>query len=194
MTLPNDIQDYLRRLRQCLRDLPADQRDDILAELTSHFQESSAKGRTNPLQDFDSPEDYAAQFLSETALRGALARGTSLALGQALLVGARDSLIVLLAVVPLALLHLIGALLIVCGALKPFFATHVGAFIDASGGLSVGVLKDTSGMREVLGLWAIPIFIVGGTLILWVSNRALRWLVRRRLGTTPRTRRHVLST
>lgn len=185
MTLPNDIQDYLRRLRQCLRDLPADQRDDILLELTSHFQEATADGRAEPLRDFGPPEAYAAQFLSETALRGALARGTSLAMGQALLVGARDSLIVLLAVVPLALLHLVGAFFAICGALKPFLSAHVGVFVNAAGGRSIGILDDTSGMRDVLGLWTIPVFVIGGILILWLSNRALLWLVRRRLQTTP---------
>lgn len=181
MAHQDDVQDYLRRLGQCLNALPPAQRDDILAELGSHFEEARASGRTDVLRGFDAPEEYAGQFLAETELRGALARGTSFALGRALLVGARSTLVVLFAIVPLGFLHVLGAIFVVLGVLKPFYPSQVGAFSDPKGGFAIGFFSGTESMHEHLGLSAIPLFCLGGILVFWLSNRALRWLVRRRL-------------
>lgn len=181
MAHQDDVQDYLRRLGQCLNALPADQRDDILAELGSHFEEARASGRTDVLRGFDAPEDYAGQFLAETELRGALARGTSLALGRSLLVGARNTLVVLFAVVPLGFLHVLGVIFVGLGVLKPFFPAQIGAFSDAKGGFAIGFFSGTESMHEHLGFSAVPLFCIGGILVFWLANRALRWLAHRRL-------------
>ncbi len=177
-----DIQQYLRRLRAGLGSLPADERDEIVAELRSHIEERVAQGQRSVLDDLGSPEDYATSFVAEHALSGALARGTSFALGRALLTGLRESFFGML-VVPLLALQLAAATLVVVGALKPILPSRIGVFLDALDHVhAIGLLVgDLGGLHEVLGGWAILAFIGPGVLLLWAGNRALRALARARL-------------
>jgi uncharacterized membrane protein len=180
--LPKEAEEFLRQLRQGLASLPQAERQEIVEEIRSHLRDRQAAGEPL-LAGFEDAQTYASRFVSETALRGALAGGSSLDLGKALLTGARTGLVMLLAVVPLTVVQLIGAGLIISGALKPFMPSQVGLFLDGAGrfvalGAHAGEL---TGAREVLGFWAMPLFLGAGILLLFAGNRALRALARRRL-------------
>lgn len=180
--LPTEAEAFLRQLRQGLSGLPEAEREEILAEIRSHLRDRQA--RSQPLlEGFEDPQTYAASFIAETALRGALATGTSLELGRALLTGARAGLVMLLLVVPLIVLQLTGAALVFCGGLKIFLPSRVGLFVDAAGQLvALGAWGgELSGAREVLGYWSIPLFVGAGVLLVFAANRGLRALARRRL-------------
>jgi uncharacterized membrane protein len=180
--LPVEVEQYLRRLRLSLAALPEGERDEIVAEIRSHLEERQRRGASALLDGFDPPEVYASHFLSERALADALARGTSLALGRALLVGVRESLLSVLVVVPVALGMFVGVGLIACALLKPFFPAKVGLFCKPHGNVFfLGFSATADGANEILGWWAIPAFLVTGVLVLWAGNRALRALARRRL-------------
>lgn len=188
-TLPSEAEEFLRQLRLGLVTLPQEEREDIVAEVRSHLRDRHASGKEPLLEGFEGAQTFASQFLSEAALRGALARGTTFGLGKALLVGAKTGTSVLLMVVPLMALQLIGAALVVVGALKPFMPSRVGLFVDMQGRfVALGAYGgEVQGLRELLGFWAVPLFVVGGIGLLWVGNRALRLLAARRL-TSMRTR------
>ncbi|HYG68991.1 MAG TPA: hypothetical protein VD838_15085 [Anaeromyxobacteraceae bacterium] len=173
---------WLRALRQALSALPDDERDDLVAEVRSHLADRAARGDADVLAGFAEPEAYAAEFLEERALSGALAQGASWALGSALLSGARTGAI-LLAVVPLAVLHVVATALVVLAAAKPLFPGHVGVFVGDAGPWVIGAWSGAAetGVRELLGWWAVPVFGLGGALLLWAANRALRAVARRRL-------------
>ncbi|MBI5548433.1 MAG: hypothetical protein HY901_31510 [Deltaproteobacteria bacterium] len=184
-TLPHEAEEFLRQLRIGLGALPEQEREDIVAELRSHLQDRHARGKTL-LEGFEDAQTYASRFVSEMALRGALARGTSFDLGRALLTGAKTGIAMLLTVVPLMAVQLIGAALVVVGALKPFMPSRVGLFVDIEGRfVALGAYGgELQGLRELLGLWAIPLFVLGGVGLLWTGNRALRFLAKRRLAAT----------
>ena len=79
------------------------------------------------------------------------------------------------------MLHLYGVAFVILAALKPFFPANVGLFLGE--GITIGGQwgQDLSGAREVLGWWAIPVFLVPGVLMLWGANHVLRALARWRL-------------
>ena len=186
-TTQNNAADvFLRKVRQGLASLPAAEQEDLIAELRSHLVERQSQGRPDPLAGFETPEQLAADLVAEYALRGALARGTSWALGQALFVAARDSLLGLFVLLPLLILQLAALLLLLSAALKPFFPGHVGLW-TGDGQFFVGIAKPHAGMHEALGWWAIPVLAAAGALLFWLSNRAMLALVRWRLrsGTHP---------
>ncbi len=182
--LSPEVEQFLRRLRAGLSTLPPEERDEVMSDVRAHMEEMQARGRAITLAEFGSPEEYAARFVAENALGGALARGTSFALGRALLVGARDSFLGLFVLVPLLLTQLVAAALVVVGLLKPFMPSRVGLFLNAQDQVRIIGLHggDDSGLHEVLGYWAIPAFIVPGLVVLWGGNAALRALARFRLG------------
>lgn len=189
-SMPKEAEEYLRRLRQGLAELSADHRDEILAELRSHLAERHRRGAKDLLEGFDAPESYASEFLAESALRGAVARGTSVALGRALLIGAGNGLVRLITLAPLFLLHLIGGALVVVGALELFIPSRVGLFLDGGGQLvALGAYGgELEGTREVLGLFALPLFVLTGVALIWLANRGLRALARRRLASLPQVK------
>ncbi len=178
--LPAGAVTFLRDLERYLLALPEAERGDIVAEIRSHLEDRAAQGATDLLAPFGTPESYAAAFLQERALAGALARGSSWHLGRALVAGARR-IGWWYVVAVLAMLHLYGVALVILAALKPFFPANVGMFLGE--GLTIGIrsAQDLTGWREVLGWWAIPGFLVPGVLVLWGANRALRALAAWRL-------------
>ena len=182
-TLPSEAEEFLRQLRLGLATLPQEERDDIIAEVRSHLRDRHAKGKSPLLAGFEDAQTYASRFVSEMALRGALARGTSVELGKALLTGAATGIAMLLTVVPLVIVQLLGGALVIAGALKPFMPSRVGLFVDMEGKfVALGACGGDVGiLRELLGFWAMPLFIIGGICFLWLGNRALRFLANRRL-------------
>ena len=188
MSRPIDAQEFLRRFRLALSPLPAAERDEIAREVASHIAERSPDEGALA-REFGAPEDYAAEFLAERSLRGALASGTPWALGRALL-GAVGQVMALLVVVPLVVLQVMAVALVALGVVKPFAPAHIGLFLDAGGGLRVVGYSSTvpAGVHEVLGLWAMPAFIVAGVAIGWASHAAMRALAAGRLRRAARAR------
>lgn len=177
---PLTIDTFLRRMRQGLAALPAAEQEEIVAELRSHLLERQRRGEADPLAGFEPPEELAANFVAEHALRGALAQGTSWALGKALLVTARTSLLRLFALALLTLLQLCGLLVLFTAALKPFRPDQMGLWVGR-GHFYVGVDHQVAGVHEVLGWWGLPVFLVVGVLLVWLPTRTMFALVRRRL-------------
>ncbi|MBK8171934.1 MAG: DUF1700 domain-containing protein [Sandaracinaceae bacterium] len=182
-TLPSEAETFLRQLRAGLASLPRADRDDIIAEVRSHLYERHAAGKTPLLEGFENAQSYASRFAAETALRGALARGTSVDLGKALLTGATTGISMLLVVVPLAVAYMIAVALVLAGALKPIMPTRVGLFVDMQDNfVALGAYGgDMHLLRELLGFWAMPLFVLSGIVLLWICNRALRLAANRKL-------------
>jgi hypothetical protein len=182
VSLPEPAERYLRDLDRALVLLPREEREEIVSEIRSHLEDRVAQGAADVLAGFQGASEYAAAFLQEGALRGALARGSSWSIGRALVSGAR-SLSWWYVVIVLGLLHVYGIAFLVLAALKPIFPGHVGLFVG-NHHLTLGALggDDLEQAREVLGWWAVPVFVVVGTATLWGANWILRVLGRWRLG------------
>ena len=162
-------------MRQGLASLPASE-EEIIAELRSHLFERDSRGSTGPLAGFETSAQLAADFVAEYALRGAMAQG----IFWALFIAARDSALGLLVLFPLLILQLSALLMLLAVALKPFFPNLTGWWVGG-GRFQVGIASEHVGMREVLGWWGIPVLAAAGSLLFWLSNRAMLALVRGRL-------------
>src|SRR5882757_3382324 len=180
MTLPKQADDYLKQVRQGLASLGQDEREEIVAELRSHLLDRQGQGRADLLEGFGSAERFAAGFVTESALRSALAQGTSWALGRALLMAARDSVLLLLGLLPLLLAQFIALGFIVCAALKPFMQDSLGLWVGPHA-FFLGTAADTSKVHQITGWWVFPAVAIAGLLLFWLSTRLMVWLVRWRL-------------
>jgi uncharacterized membrane protein len=178
--LPPDVEDYLKDLKLGLAPLGSPDREEILAEVRSHFEERLAQGRARVLDGFLPAERYAASFLAERSLASALAEGTPWALSRSLWIGRVERAFALAAAVPLGLLQLCAVTLVVLGALKPLFFERIGLWLGPQDRFALGYLSDP-GARELLGWWVVPLFIGGGALIFILAHRAQTALARRRL-------------
>ena len=179
--LPDEAERFLRGLDRALSPLPGEERQEIVDEVRSHLADRAAQGATDLLGGFGSPDAYGAAFLQEKALASALARGTSWAIGRALLAGARK-VGWWYVVAVLGLLHLFGVSFLVLAVLKPVFPGNVGLFMGG-GRFSLGAIfgGEVGNTTEVLGWWSIPVFAVLGASALWGGNWMLRALGRWRL-------------
>jgi uncharacterized membrane protein len=176
---------YLRDMDRCLSAIPEAEREEIVAEIRSYLLDR-ADAAAHPVQVLGPPAEYAASFVHERALAGALVKGTSWALGRALVTGV-GRLTWWYVVAVLALAHVYGAVLVALAALKPVFPRHIGVFVGDH--FVVGAMLGSALVgREVIGWWAIPFFLVPGVFILWGGNFVLRVLVRWRLTGVTRTR------
>jgi len=183
--LPPAAEEFLKKVRKGLGTLGQAERDEIISELRSHLLDRQAQGKEDLLAGFEAPDVLASDFVAEYALRGALAQGTSWALGRALLIAARDSLLALFLLLPLVLVQITALCLLVVAALKPFMPQEVGLWVGPDN-FYVGVNNDNPAVHEVLGWWGIPILAAGSVLLFWISTRAMRALVRWRLRSAKR--------
>lgn len=180
--LAPEAETYLRRLGSCLASsFDPEEREEIVAELRAHFAERRSQGRPNLLDGFEPPEAYAARFIEESALSKAVARGTTLALGRALLSSAETVFLVF----PLLVVQFGAVALLVLGLFKPFLFRHIGFFRDA-GSWDFGFSSDPSARPDVFGWWTVPLFIAPSVIVFWGCNRAMRALARRRLASARR--------
>lgn len=189
--LPEKAERFLRELGSYLSSLPGNERQEIVEEIRSHLQERAAQGASDLLAGFGNPETYAAAFIQEHALAGAIARGTSWAVGRALLAGARRASWLYLVVV-LGVVHVYGVVLLGLGVMKPFFPRNVGLFAG-NGRFTFGMLFGSDVPNELLGWWGVPVFVAMGLVALAGGNWALRavgqWRLTRLRGLNPRWQR-----
>lgn len=177
--LPREAERFLRDLERHLSPLPEAERRDAVAEIRSHLEDRAAEGATDLLAPFGRAEDYAAAFLQERALAGALAGGSSWAIGRALLAGARR-LAWWYAVAALWVVQVFGASMLALSIVKLFLPKAVGVFVGPHR-FTIGALVGDVSAVEVLGWWAAPVFFIGGVLAMWSAHWFLRTLASWRL-------------
>lgn len=125
------------------------------------------------------PADYLHPLIADALLeRGTrtyaptpIARG----LAHALLAGSKHAATAAIFGLGYALLAAFTAMIL----LKPVWGDHVGLFRRADGLLGFGIVADTRGARELLGLWVIPIALAVVAALYVALTRALRAARRR---------------
>jgi uncharacterized membrane protein len=141
-----------------LASLPADERDDIVAEARSHLQEKLDRGARieEAIDGLGAPEDFARAFITERALLSALGSRDSLGLLAALAQRSIRNARTMSATAGCVVVW--GLALVVCAvaAAKIFDPSHVGMWIGGRQ-FFLGAIDDPSRGHEVLGLWIFPI-------------------------------------
>jgi hypothetical protein len=67
--VPSEVETYLARVRAALGDVPADERDDLLAEVEASLHETASETGGSVAAQLGSPEDFAAELRSAAGLQ-----------------------------------------------------------------------------------------------------------------------------
>jgi HAAS domain-containing protein len=170
---------YIRHLRWSLASLPADDRDDIIAETRSHLQERLERGVRieEAIGDLGAPEDFARAFITERALLSALGSRDSMGLFAALGQRSVRNLRTISATAGCILAWALALVVCAVAAAKVFDPSHVGMWIGR-GQFFLGVIDDPSRGSEVLGPWIFPVAFLVFFLARLVSRGLSVWALR----------------
>ena len=185
------IDTYLGRVETYLAVLPQVERDDILAELRSHFTEraeQSAEALASSISAMGSPEEFARGYLDDDTLRRALAGG-----------GPGDVLMSLMRQAPRRIAAVMGfavVLFFYLFALSFFGIILLDLANPEATGLWVGPgmepfffgMISGSGpgpeVRDIAGIWLIPLALILGTGFTVCGMVLSRWFAKRLLKRT----------
>jgi hypothetical protein len=179
------IDGYLAQVRVALRGLPEREIDDILRELRSHVDELVGKdgsGVEAALQSLGDPLNLAQTYRSENQMVRAQCSGSPLIL----LHGLRHATSGTLGRVSATALYVLGYFgmgTLWAGALEKLLAPSRGGLWYTPGDfwsltLVVGG-NPPEGARELLGWWLVPIAVLAGWGVKYVSDRIARWWIGR---------------
>lgn len=193
------VEIYLAKLRKELGGLSTDDSEDILRELRGHIAEraSAIDAQRHPapveqiLSRLGSPQELASLYRADALATRARATFSPALIIRATIRWASKTIVGFLAFVAGVVGYALGASLIVCAILKPFFPADIGLWISPHG-MVLGVqLPHQAHAQELLGWWIIPYGLGVGVAFILGTTVFLRWMLRfaprasRRLATLP---------
>jgi hypothetical protein len=179
------IDSYFARVRIALRGLPEPEIDDILRELRSHVEEltgNEESGIEAALRSLGDPVDLAQTYRSENQLVRAECSGSPLVILAGLRHANRGTL-GRTAVTALYVLGYFGMGTLWAGALEKVLAPSRGGLWYTPGDFWSTTLivggNPPAGARELLGWWVVPITLIAGWGVKYVSDGLARWWIGR---------------
>jgi Protein of unknown function (DUF1700) len=195
MTLPDDahqrIEDYLSRLRQRLRGMNDKDVREIVKELRSHILDKAATsgevtvaGVDAALAKLGSPEKLATEYMTDDLLARAEASRSPVRILSSLFHWASLSVGGFLVLLSSMVGYFLGAVLVLCAALKPFHPQSAGLWIlpsvagDTEISFRLGFGSPPVSGRDLLGWWIVPIGLVAGCGLMVLTTRYALWAAR----------------
>lgn len=179
------IDSFLARVRIALRGLPEREIDDILRELRSHVEElagNEESGVEAALRSLGDPLDLARTYRSENEMVRAQCSSSPLVI----LVGLRHATMGTLGRTTLSALYVLGYFAmgtLWAGALEKLLAPSRGGLWYVPGDFWSTTLvvggNPPAGARELLGWWVVPITLLAGWGVKYVSDLLARWWIER---------------
>lgn len=171
--------DYLRRVEKTVRNLPEEDRKELMMEINSHIYESiqttnfsdinEPEVLLSVLQKLGDPEDTLRPMVAERKLKQATRTFNPIHIVKALIMnvkyGLSYTLFGLLYLFLFVFIFLIGAKIV-----KP---SAVGLFIGEDS-YKFGLIARHTGMEEVLGWWFIPIVALVVVILYFLITLLLR--------------------
>jgi hypothetical protein len=185
------INKYLQDLSAGLRGLPAEQTNDIVEELRSHIVEkASASGEITPaavdsvFAGLGRPEDLASLYLTDDLQVRALASRSPLLILRSLFRWASISFAGFFVLMGSLLGYFVAAAVVACAFLKPIHPLTAGLWMIPTEGdheisLRLGFGSVPAGGRDLLGWWIVPIGLMVGFGLLFLTTRLGLWSIRR---------------
>ena len=176
------ISAWLRRFKWSLAGMPSPERDEIVAEVRAHLMEriDAGDGVTDALNAFGRPEAYARSFMEEMELARAITGERVPSMLGVVIRRAHRSAIALAAFLGVLVLVVLAVGIAGTAIHKMFVADNSGLWVG-NGSFYFGLADESSGMRELLGLWLYPLtpLVIGacwvlGRLILLSTVRSMR--------------------
>jgi uncharacterized membrane protein len=174
-----EVQLYLENLRSALKGLPADERDEIVQEISAHIRdraESSDLSLPAVLSALGKPEEIAIQYREDAILDHARASISPVRLLYALWIFARRGVWGVFALFFAVFGYLASAGLIITALVKLVFPAHVGFWLGANRFLLGFTSSPPPHATEKLGAWYTPVAGITGFLLLSLTilgSRAL---------------------
>lgn len=178
------IDSYLMNLRRSLGNLPAEEVQEILREIRSHILERAETSAelteermVEILQALGRPEDIAPLYQADALVSRARASLSPLLLLRGALRWAMVSMLGFLSFLAALFGYAMGFAFFLTAVLKPFVPDRVGLWWGPDS-LSLGTRDSASPAVELLGWWIIPVGLLAGTVLVILTTRLLRFLLR----------------
>ncbi|HEY4953937.1 MAG TPA: hypothetical protein VII02_03530 [Gemmatimonadaceae bacterium] len=177
--------DYLNDASRVARQLPEAERRELVLELRSHLAESFAvAGGPSDADEvtrvkaaiarLGRPRDFLRPILADHLLE----KGASTFHPRLLAEGLYHNVFGGLKAGVISVAFGVGYVLIIVFAamalLKAFVPNHVGYFVYPNGTRTLGILADTTGAREALGYWVVPLALAAATVLYVLLTLGLR--------------------
>ncbi len=187
---------YLTALRKQLAGLPAEDIEEILRELRGHIAERAAAGGLEQngtpvveiLRQLGTPEEIGSLYCAEALVAHARAGFSPALIIRATIRWATRTGVGFLTFLAGVVGYALGAALIACAILKPFFPAYIGLWIN-SHNILLGAEVPRPHGQELLGWWIIPYGLAVGAAFILGTTVFLRWMLRY----VPRASRRVAS-
>ena len=175
--------EYLQSLRSQLKSLPAEAREEILLEISSHIQDALTQpGATldQVLARLGTPEHVASAYRDTLLLRRARRSFSPLVMARAVARIATKGIFGFVVFLFSAVGYCIGGGFVLVALLKPLFPHHTGMWLGGPEGFTMGVQFFPPGppAHEVLGTTIIPLCLAIGAAFLLGTAGAVRLFLR----------------
>jgi hypothetical protein len=174
------LETYLIQVQRYLNGLPDAEAREVIAELRSHVLDK-VDGAPTPqrveaaIAELGSPKEVARLNVTERVVAHIEIHRSPLSVFWGVMRLARLSLYGFFAFMVSLICYSVSFALVVTGAMKPFLWNHAGLWWtpDPKHGhaLSLGVEYPSPGGQELLGWWIMPIGILGGLVLGYLTWR-----------------------
>jgi len=178
------IETYLTRLRGRLRKLSAEDREEIVREISAHIRECSGEvggDVERVLQRLGPPEVLASQYSQDELIQRAGRSFSPWLILRATLTLAKRGVEGLALFIGVVFGYVLGGGLIVTAVLKPILPQYVGLWVGPRN-LNLGLIvphPQGPQVHEVLGGSYIPLAFCLGAVFLWVTTYGVRRFLQR---------------
>jgi hypothetical protein len=179
------LEAYLAELYRCLGPLPEGDRNDVVTELRGHVLESVGEAPTEDavaavLQRLGPAGVLAEQYVVDGALATAERSGAPWTLVRTLAQAAGASLRGFLALLGCVFGYALALSLALAAVRKPMAPDRVGLWKLGTDTYSLRLgFGEAPGGQEILGWWIVPIGLLAGASLLWLTTSFGRWAIRR---------------
>jgi hypothetical protein len=176
---------YLAEASRVARRLPESERRELMLELRSHLAESFAV--VGDLRDPDEvarvnaaiarlgrPRDFLRPMLADHLLEQGAGNFHPRLLAEGLYHNVFGGLKAGILSVAFGLAYVLIFAFAAMAVLKAFLPNHVGYFVYPDRTSSLGILADTTGAREALGYWVVPLALAAATILYVLLTLGLR--------------------
>jgi len=187
------LEEYLEKLRKILKPLSPEESEEIVLEIKGHILESltlikeekdEVKNLTAVLEKLGDPEDYAPGFVTDYILEKGVKEKSIGLIFRGFLRWGFSTITGFVSVILFFALYLLSFSLVIIGILKPFFPKDIGFFVKGKSFEGLGYIKNVSSVpqiKELLGYAFVPMAIISGILIFFVTTRLLKKTIKLRL-------------
>lgn len=193
MTLPAESQKavdtYLGALRKQLRELMDEDANDIVEEIRAHILDKTSAGTSteeisSTLAALGSPEELASRYRTEELLRRAELTHSPLLSLRGLFRWARLSFAGVAVFAVSVLGYTLGGALVIVAGLKIIWPHGTGLwenhYPDGTWSLNLSSSSgNTPAGHDILGWWLLPIGLILGTALFYLTFRFGSWCLRR---------------